>query len=86
MTAQSVINWTVVGQPSWQYLRRSVAHNDRQAVSAAWFRGASLLATVDTCLIHESDRNISSTVCHPVVGLKWIYTSTDLTAVSVNST
>ena len=50
MAAQSVINWTVVCQLSWQYLRRSttvVYHSDRQALSTARFRRAGQLATAD---------------------------------------
>ena len=45
--AQRVINWTAVGQLSWQYLRRSTAlvyHSDRRS---------GQLATAGTCkLLH----------------------------------
>ena len=51
--AQSVINWTAVGQLSWQYLRRSTAgrvvnHSDRQALYTARYRHAGPSATADT--------------------------------------
>jgi len=49
--AQSVINWTIAGQLSWQYLRAlTVYHTDREALCKAWFRHAGQLATVDICL------------------------------------
>jgi len=50
--AQSVINWTVVGQLSPLYLRRSttiVYRIDRQALSTARFCRTGQLATADTC-------------------------------------
>jgi len=55
--AQSVINWTVVGQLSWQYLRAPtvdgcvVYHSDRQALSTARFRRENRLATAGTFLL-----------------------------------
>jgi len=51
--AQSVINWTVVSQLSWQYLRLSTAvvyHKwSSSSLSAAWFCRAGPLATADSC-------------------------------------
>jgi len=54
--AQSVINWTVVGQLSWQYLPSSdarplVYHSNHQALSTAQFNRAGQLATADTCTV-----------------------------------
>jgi len=55
--AQSVINWTVVGQLSWQYLRAptldrcSFYHNDRQTLSTARFRFAGQLTTAYTVVM-----------------------------------
>ena len=56
MDAQSVINWTVVVQLTWQYLRRStpvVYRRDRHVLSTARFRRADQLATDDTCEVSK---------------------------------
>jgi len=53
---QGVINWTVVNQLGWQYLRRSTAavyHTDRQALSTARLRRMGQLATADTCFTKQ---------------------------------
>jgi len=51
MDARNVINWTVVGQLSWQYLRRSTASLSQWSSSSVYStipsRGRS--ATADTC-------------------------------------
>ena len=55
--AQSVINWTVVSQLSWQYFRAptldrcSFYHNDRQTLSTARFRFAGQLTTAYTVVM-----------------------------------
>jgi len=61
MDTQSVINWTVVSQLSWQYLRASTVdccNRDRQALSTARF----CRATADTCSIHCCRRSVRWTV------------------------
>jgi len=55
--AQSVINWTVVVQLSWQCLRtptldRWSLSRDRQALSTARYSRADLLTTADTYLLY----------------------------------
>jgi len=57
MDVQSVMNWTVVGQLTIAYLRRSTTglvyrSDHRQALSTARCCRAGQLATTDTCLVN----------------------------------
>ena len=75
--AQSLKNWTVVGQPSWRYLRAPtldhwlVYRRDRQALSTARFCRAGQLATADSCFVqwisHKSSDAllVLACICRP---------------------
>jgi len=56
--AQSVINSTVFGQLSWQYLPSTVDHKFITVIiklSTAWFRRAGPFATADSCFFFLAD-------------------------------
>ena len=77
MDSQSVINWTVVGQLSWQCLRAptldhcSFITGDRQALSTVQYSRAGQLATADTCYMYDIDYllTLNVTLIHDVGGI-----------------
>jgi len=68
--AQSVTNWAVVGQLSWQYLEAPTLDRcDRQAMSTARFCRTGQLATADTCTTRQSQTADSAPRCCHLIRL-----------------
>jgi len=60
--AQSVINWTVVGQLSWQYNTKIIQYKICKASCCRGFRGAIPPSSDSRPLVYHSDRQALSTV------------------------